>query len=95
MEQQNKNTATFHGFYTVYSSTTRKYKRVTYEPSFNHILLILIINKRNLAQQELLLAYKFEILIINICNKIVYSAVYEFYTFGLTMTVTGRKVLPE
>jgi len=95
MEQQNKNTATFHGFYTAYSSPIRKHRRVTYESYFNHILLILVNNKINFTQLELLLEYKFEILIINICNIIVYSTVYEFYIFGLKMTVRGRKVLPE
>jgi len=41
------------------------------------------------------LEYRFEILIINIYNILVYSTVYEFYIFGLKMTVRVRKVLPE
>ena len=90
----NKNsTATFHGFDTVHCSATRKYRSLSYESSFNHILLISIIKKINLTQQELFLEYKFEILIINTCYIIVHSTVYGFFIFGLMMAVTGRKEL--
>ena len=37
---------------TEYSSTTAKYRSISYESSFNYILIILIIIKTNLTQKQ-------------------------------------------
>jgi hypothetical protein len=85
--------ATIRGLYAAYSTSTPKYRSITYKSSFNHTFN----NYHNKFDTATFLGLNVKLISILLIyfNTIVYSTFYEFYSIGLKITEFGRNMLPE
>jgi hypothetical protein len=92
----NKNKkATSRGLYTACCTATPKYRSTTYGPSFNHILIFIVIFMKEFATTKCIgLNVELRSMLLISYNRTVYIT-YKIYITAMKMAVLGRNVLTE